>query len=72
MSTYSRIPTVEEFCEILLARRAEAVEELEQARASGNRRETAAWQSLIKRADKLLSRYGLAPTESGATTTWRK
>jgi hypothetical protein len=61
MPTGKDIPSAEQSQKHILARREAAVEQLELARKSGNRKEIAAYQSLVKKFDELISKYGLDP-----------
>ena len=59
MATLDRLPTPEENAKSILARRSEAVALLEEARATGNRKEIRSLASVIRKWDKLISEYAL-------------
>ena len=59
MATLERLPTPEENAKAILARRSEALVLLEEARATGNRKEIRSLESVLRKWDKLISEYGL-------------
>lgn len=44
---------------MILARRAEAIKYLEEARASGSKKEIRGWEAHLRKMDKMISQYGL-------------
>ncbi len=49
----------EEFAKSILEKRSFIAEQLEQARAKGNRGKIRSWESMFRKAEKLISEYGL-------------